>query len=93
VLPPGFVRIRHFGFVAHRRRATLLPLCFQFLGRQTDLPSASEQPPHDEEGGLTILPSTPSWTCPRCGGPMIILERLTAAEIYLRSPPPIFARL
>jgi len=30
-LPSGFVRIRHFGFVAHRRRAALLPLCFQFL--------------------------------------------------------------
>ena len=31
VLPSGFVRIRHFGFVAHRCRAALLPLCFQFL--------------------------------------------------------------
>ena len=30
-LPRGFVRIRHFGFFAHRRRATLLPLCFQLL--------------------------------------------------------------
>jgi hypothetical protein len=25
-------RIRHFGFLANRRRATLLPLCFQLLG-------------------------------------------------------------
>src|ERR1700751_2168560 len=32
VLPKGFVRIRHFGFLANRRRATLLPLCFQVLG-------------------------------------------------------------
>ena len=32
VLPKGFVRIRHFGFLAHRRRATTLPLCFQLLG-------------------------------------------------------------
>jgi len=39
VLPPGFVRIRHFGFLAHRRRAALWPLCFQFLGRPTDLPA------------------------------------------------------
>lgn len=31
VLPPGFVRIRHFGFLAHRRRSALLPLCFQLL--------------------------------------------------------------
>src|ERR1700756_1825757 len=27
VLPPGFVRIRSFGFLAHRRRGVLLPLC------------------------------------------------------------------
>ena len=31
VLPGGFVRIRHFGFLAHRRRGALLPLCFQLL--------------------------------------------------------------
>src|SRR6201987_4731753 len=31
LLPRGFVRIRHFGFFANRRRATLLPLCFQVL--------------------------------------------------------------
>jgi Putative transposase len=31
LLPRGFVRIRHFGFLANRRRASLLPLCFQLL--------------------------------------------------------------
>ena len=28
LLPRGFVRIRHFGFLANRRRARLLPVCF-----------------------------------------------------------------
>jgi hypothetical protein len=28
LLPKGFVRIRHFGLLANRRRSTLLPLCF-----------------------------------------------------------------
>ena len=32
ILPQGFVRIRHFGFLANRRRSTFLPLCFQLLG-------------------------------------------------------------
>jgi hypothetical protein len=32
VLPHGFVRIRNFGFLANRKRATTLPLCFQLLG-------------------------------------------------------------
>src|SRR4029077_4320652 len=31
ILPKGFVRIRNFGFLANRKRATLLPLCFQLL--------------------------------------------------------------
>jgi len=26
-------------------------------------------------------------TSPKCGGPMKVIERLTAAEIQLRSPP------
>ena len=32
LLPEGFVRIRNFGFLANRKRATTLPLCFQLLG-------------------------------------------------------------
>src|ERR1700681_3582639 len=32
LLPKGFVRIRNFGFLANRRRAVLLPLCFHSLG-------------------------------------------------------------
>ena len=49
LLPKGFVRIRHFGFLANRRRATLLPLCFQLLGpipqpQIEPVASAAEQP-------------------------------------------------
>jgi hypothetical protein len=69
-----------------------LPLCFQFLGRPADLPAAPEPQPGEEGGCSTRQPSTSTWSCPQCGGPMIILERLTAAEIYLRSPPRSSAR-
>ena len=92
LLPPGFVRIRHCGFLAHRRRAALLPLCFQFLEPATDGPPAPE-PELSDEGCLSIRPSISSWSCPHCGGPMTILERLTAAEMCLRSPPLILTRL
>src|SRR6202051_1346892 len=37
ILPKGFVRIRNFGFLANRKRATLLPLCFQLLGSAQQL--------------------------------------------------------
>jgi Putative transposase/Transposase zinc-binding domain len=77
VLPKGFVRIRHFGFLANRRRAALLPLCWQRLGSapQPRQKSSIAKDAHD----LRI--------CPHCGGPMRVIERLTAAEIQLRSPP------
>jgi hypothetical protein len=76
LLPEGFVRIRNFGFLANRKRATALPLCFQLLGAT---------PPTKQE----ISTASPSdlWTCPQCGGPMVVIERFTAAEIQLRSPP------
>jgi hypothetical protein len=35
VLPPGFVCIRHFGFLAHRRRGALLPLCVRLLAESS----------------------------------------------------------
>jgi Putative transposase len=36
LLPRGFVRIRHFGFLANRRRARLLPVCFELLRRSIE---------------------------------------------------------
>jgi hypothetical protein len=36
VLPRGFVRIRNFGFLANRRRASQLPICFQLLHRSSE---------------------------------------------------------
>jgi hypothetical protein len=77
LLPKGFVRIRNFGFLANRRRATLLPLCFHLLG----------SPPQTEQDRSGSKDSSDLWLCPKCGAPMMVIERLTAAEILLRSPP------
>jgi hypothetical protein len=87
VLPQGFVRIRHFGFLAHRRRAQLLPLCFRLLAATTDAPRLEPLPSGDDEVSSATPTADSSWTCPQCGGPMIIVERLTPAQIPLRSPP------
>jgi hypothetical protein len=77
VLPKGFVRIRNFGFLANRSRATLLPLCFHLLGSA----------PQTEQDIAGSKASSDLWLCPKCGAPMMVIERLTAAEIQLRSPP------
>jgi len=79
VLPKGFVRIRHFGFLAHRRRATTLPLCFQLLG--------SAPQPQARQEAATATAARDLWFCPQCGGPMAAIERFTSAQIQLRSPP------
>src|SRR5881296_3367335 len=74
LLPKGFVRIRNFGFLANRRRAVLLPLCFHSLG-------ATQEPRAEQDD----FGSNDLWRCPMCGGPMVVVERLTTAEIQLRS--------
>src|ERR1700751_2445029 len=83
ILPQGFVRIRNFGFLASRRRAKLLPLCFQLLGATPE--------PLAEEHASSTEDSLGLYRCPKCGEPMKIIERLTAAENQLRSPPVVTA--
>lgn len=75
VLPRGFVRIRFSGFLANRRRKQLRPLCQRLL-RCTPLES-----PHVAEASGT----KPTWLCPHCGGPMMIVEKLSAQQISRRS--------
>jgi hypothetical protein len=79
LLPKGFVRIRNFGFLANRRRSTLLPLCRQLLGVVPQ--------PQIEPAVSAAMQPCPLWLCPKCGAPMIVVERFTAAQILLRSPP------
>ena len=78
LLPKGFVRIRHFGFLANRRRVEFLPLCFAAFASV-----AMQSQPKTS----TIQDLRPLWLCPECGGTMVVSERLTAAQIQLRSPP------
>ena len=74
VLPKGFVRIRHFGFLANRFRASRLALCRQLLASST---SAS---PENTTPNISY-DSTSLWHCPRCGAAMIVIQRLTALEL------------
>jgi len=72
VLPKGFVRIRHFGFMANYQRSLSLELCRQRLGMAT-VTRAKQIP---------ITGS--SWLCPNCGGTMNVVETLTPAQIMWR---------
>ena len=71
VLPKGFVRIRHFGFLANRWRTARLAICREVLGCATST-------------FVTPTQGSISWQCPTCGTPMIVVQRFTAAELALR---------
>ena len=73
-LPRGFVRIRFFGYMANRRRGSLLPICKNLLGANSEA-----EPP------LEISGKQPTWLCPHCGGPMIVIQRLTAPQLFWES--------
>ena len=71
VLPRGFVRIRSFGFLANRRRATLLPLCQRLLldhPRPATTPANTPRPPA-------------CFRCPQCATPMVRVEVLSAWDL------------
>jgi hypothetical protein len=74
-LPRGFVRIRFFGYMTHRRRTVLLPICRELIGANSE-PEKSERAKADDQ---------PVWLCPHCGGPMVVLQRLTAEQIAWES--------
>jgi len=73
VLPRGFVRIRHYGYLANICRDDALTLGRKLIGftpkpREADSVSAIEAP----------------WKCPACGGAMQLGPILTAAELALQ---------
>ena len=75
-LPRGFVRIRFFGYMANRRRAALLPICRELIGGNSESDQKSKTVQAEDRLG---------WLCPRCSGPMIVIQRLTAEQIAWES--------
>jgi hypothetical protein len=89
VLPHGFVRIRHIGFLANRCKARALEQCRQLLG----------QPPDTSEScAKSVAQWMQQWTgldltrCPNCGeGPLLRLPLPPPGQPYGDAlAPPIF---
>jgi len=80
VLPKAFLRIRHFGFLANRFRASRVSLCRQLLAYPSCAASETSPPSCDNS----------VWHCPTCGAAMIILtvlalNRKTSAALHMVS--------
>jgi hypothetical protein len=83
-VPPGFQRIRHFGFMANRFRKPKLELCRQLLATpvQELLPS-----PAQCLLLLAVLAPPPSAACPKCKAG-ILIRRMLPAYRWPAVPPP-----
>jgi len=82
VLPRGFVRIRFYGFLGHRRKANLLPLCQQLL--------LQHPKPVQSSAAESTAVSITGFRCPHCTTLMQIVETFspsTFAPIAHRSKP------
>jgi hypothetical protein len=75
VLPNGFMRIRHFGFLANRAKKHALPQCRKLLGLNPALPEIAKNSAHDLLLELTGIDLN---RCPRCQqGTMIVVGELS----------------
>jgi hypothetical protein len=76
VLPSGFVRVRHYGFLANCHRREKLALCRKLMGLTTTSASETPEPYATPE---QLSPVTPTKVCPNCGsGRMIVIEEFPA---------------
>ena len=83
VLPRGFHRIRHCGFLGSCHRQRKLALCRRLLGMPP--PEAPPAPPPDYRDRYEELTGDPLWQCPACRrGRMLVIETLEPAA----EPPP-----
>jgi hypothetical protein len=77
VLPHGFVRIRHYGFLANPRREQNLSLCRQLLGLAQI--NSAESLDEDWKKRYERLVGEASNLCPVCGqGNMVVVEIIEA---------------
>jgi hypothetical protein len=66
VLPSGFMRIRHYGFLANRAKQSCLPQCRAQL--QASAPESS--PPKTVADWMLELTGVDITRCPHCGAPL-----------------------
>jgi hypothetical protein len=84
VLPAGFHRIRYYGLLASGKRADNIARARELLAlpviRVDAIKAANTN---------TDQPQTPEHRCPRCGGPMMVIERFERGSTphYHPSPP------
>ena len=81
ILPNGFMRIRHFGFLANRRKSKDLSRCRQFLGLSPQVPEPSKKTNQELMLELTGIDVN---RCPCCKkGTMKLIVGIPQQRFYL----------
>ena len=78
VLPTGFVRIRHHGFLAGSVRKAALEQVRAAIG---DRPPAPVIPGERHDAHQAGEPRRHPFTCPRCSAPLVVVERLSTEQV------------
>ena len=79
VLPPGFHRIRHFGFLANGHRAARLALCRRLLANNGSNQGDDPDPIGEANAAALPSPSVVPDVCPSCGSLALIRSTLARA--------------
>ncbi len=74
ILPRGFIRIRQFGLLANRCKATSLALARRLL----------TAPPQALQPLAQASATTLTWRCPRCSAPMRVGPQLTPTQLVFQ---------
>jgi putative transposase len=80
VLPKGFHRIRHYGFLASTAKAASLASAREKLNASVSHAATADADAADAD--------TPTRHCPCCGGRMIIIETFARGETPRHRPSP-----
>ncbi|MEO6624825.1 MAG: IS91 family transposase [Burkholderiaceae bacterium] len=87
VLPRGFMRIRHYGFLANRHRQAQLALCRRLLAVS---PPAAESADLQDAGEASTRADDSAPRCPKCAIGSLIVEqtwnRPSMTELLLNTP-------
>ena len=79
VLPKGFVRIRHYGFLANRVRAEKTEIARELIAKQSDVPP--EEVTHEANDDDGAGDNLEGMTCPKCKtGRLLVTEVIPASS-------------
>ncbi len=94
VLPSRFHRIRHYGLLANSGRRDNLKRARELLLEKTNNDDAIENSVIDSAASETNEipePLQPTYLCPDCGSPMVIIECLGREQLPRAPPPEVIA--